>query len=187
MRKSGFRHFPAALVPMSAMLMMCLAQSPDRGEPTSPPEQSLKRFLQDYVKEKHLDDDGATRYSCAFVDLNGGGRPEAIVYLEGRWWCGSGGCPMLVLSRNESSWRVITKTTITRPPYQSLNERVSRLARYQRVGPGRWYSARLRSAAWFNGETYPSNPSVPPAQPLTKRAEGKIVIPQSAKGTLLYQ
>lgn len=38
-----------------------------------------------------------TRYALARIDLNGDGS-EAIVYLAGGQWCGSGGCTLLVLS-----------------------------------------------------------------------------------------
>jgi len=48
------------------------------------------------------------------------------------------------------------------------------------IQPG--YEARLR----FDGRTYPSNPTVPPAQELKAKVEGKIVIPADATGTPLY-
>jgi len=44
-------------------------------------EASLKKFLQAYFASK--DDDKTTRYIAAFHDLNGDGKPEALVYISG--------------------------------------------------------------------------------------------------------
>jgi hypothetical protein len=44
------------------------------------------------------------------------GKPEATVYLTGRSWCGSGGCPTLILRREGSSFMVVTRILATRPP-----------------------------------------------------------------------
>ena len=48
--------------------------------PSSTPEDILKRFLQGYVGK---DGEKATRYFHAFVDLDGDGKNEVIVYLAG--------------------------------------------------------------------------------------------------------
>ena len=61
--------------------------------PSSAAEENLQKFVREYVK----DYDNGTRYFRAFVDLDGHGRNAVIVYLVGRDWCGSGGCPTLVL------------------------------------------------------------------------------------------
>jgi len=170
------------------MLVTCLAQA-ERQPATSPSpsEDSLRTFLQDYVREKHLDDDKATTYVRAFVDLNGDGKEEAIVYLVGRGWCGSGGCVTLVLARRNSSYRVITKITITRPPIRVLNStshgwhNIGVWVQGGGVQPGS--EAELR----FDGKTYPSNPSTPPARPLVGKVAGEIVVPSSQDGTPLYR
>jgi hypothetical protein len=39
----------------------------------------------------------------------------------------------------------------------------------------------------FDGKTYPSNPSTPPARRLDGKAEGEIVIPVKVESTPLYQ
>jgi len=48
------------------------------------------------------------------------------------------------------------------------------------IQPG--YEARLS----FDGKEYPSNPTVPPARPLTANVSGRIVVPQSTPGESLY-
>ena len=145
-----------------------------------PVETSLKRFLQTY------DDDKETRYIAAFRDLNDDGRPEAIVYLISNEWCGSGGCTALILTQNGNSWRIVTKTTITRPPIRVLANisngwhTIGVWVEGGGILPG--YEAELR----FNGKKYPSNPSVPPARPLKKGVEGEVVIPSMDNAVFLY-
>src|SRR5258707_11207043 len=99
----------------SAMVLAALissgaskAQAPDANSPAV--EKSLKGFL------RTLDDNKATLYIAAFRDLNGDGMPEAVVYLMGKSWCGSGGCNTLILAANGNSWRIATNITITPPP-----------------------------------------------------------------------
>lgn len=160
----------------------CLAQATAR---SSTKEESLKKFLQSYDGNPGSAGERNTRYAAAFVDLKDDGTQEAIVYLIGPRWCGSGGCPSLVLLPEGSSYKVVTKTTITQLPIRILWTKTNGwhdLGVWVQGGgiqPG--YAARLK----FNGKKYPSNPSVPPAQKMQK-AEGKVVIAEDAKGTALY-
>jgi hypothetical protein len=136
---------------------------------TSEANESLKSFL------KTLDDDKTTRYALAFRDLNADGTPEAIVYLVGNRWCGSGGCNTLILTPERSSWRIVGNIRITRPPIRVLKS-TSHGWRdvsvwVQGGGTQSGYEAELR----FNGKAYPSNPSVPPAERLEK-PKGEVVI-----------
>src|SRR5262245_17172001 len=95
----------------------CLAQSKRPPAPSiAASEDKLRSFLQKYVIASGLPNDTATAYFDAFIDLNRDGQKEAIVYLVGRWWCGSGGCPTLVLTPTASSYRIVTNILITRPP-----------------------------------------------------------------------
>src|SRR5690348_18263248 len=42
----------------------------------------------------HAPADTPLRYSAAFAHLNDTQNLYAIVYMEGGFWCGSGGCPL---------------------------------------------------------------------------------------------
>ncbi len=79
---------------------------------------SLKRFLQNYVGNPPADSDKGMRYLDAWVDLNGDGKKEVIVYLLG--WCGSGGCSTLILEPKDSSYTVVTEMTVTQLPIRML-------------------------------------------------------------------
>lgn len=94
---------------------------------------------------------------------------------------------MLVLAREgESSYKVVTRTTITRLPIRVLATKSHRWhdigVKVQGGGIIHAYEARLR----FDGHTYPSNPAVLPAQQLKKKIDGKVVLSLNDEGVLLY-
>jgi hypothetical protein len=150
-----------------------LAQSPSKSE------DRLRSFLQQYVKESGVTD-SSTRYFDAFFDLNDDGKKEVIVYLEGRWWCGSGGCPTLVLTSEGSSYRLVTKIVITRAPIRVLATRshgwLTLTAWVQGGGVQPGYEAELP----FDGKSYPTSAANPPARPLAKSVAGEVVLPALA-------
>lgn len=150
------------------MLLLALAAA------TAPIPAGLTAFVHDQR---------LTRYRSALTDLNGDGRPEALVYAiasadgDGAAdLCGSGGCDLYVLALTPSGYRVISDISITRPPVRVLPSR-SRgwqdLSVYVAGGgilPG--HDVRLR----FDGNSYPTNPTTPPALPLKASARGRVVI-----------
>src|SRR3974390_2569725 len=82
--------------------------------------------VREFVRSEVLEDADAfenrtTRFVAEFVDLDGDGIEEAVVYLSGPRWCGSGGCRVWVLTRSGSSWRLVTEVGISRPPVRRLN------------------------------------------------------------------
>ena len=164
----------------SVLVTLSLAEAQGTQDATlSARHDSLKRVL------RTLDEDTSTRYVAAFRDLNDDGTPEAIVYLIGRKWCGSGGCNTLILTRDGASWRVVATITITRPPIRVLRDSsngwhsIGVWVQGGGVQPG--YEAELR----FDGETYPRNPSALPAR-RSKTPTGEVVIPSAQNGTPLY-
>ncbi len=137
----------------------------------------LKVFLQGFDQAEW--DPSArdkVRYAYALVDLDGDGKPEVIVYLVGQAWCGSGGCQTLILARTESSYKVISRMTITQLPIRVLDRKSngwrSLAVRVQGGGIQPGYEAELK----FDGIKYPLNPSILPAEPIKEPAPGQIVI-----------
>jgi hypothetical protein len=158
-------------------------------QPTSAQKASLKTFLEDHLREVAKGEDKATEYFPAFVHLRDNESQEVIVYVTGGGWCGSGGCNTLVLAPEGSSFRVVTRILITRPPIRVLATKSHGwhdiAVRVQGGGIVRAYEAKLS----FDGKTYPSNPTVPPARRLASRVPGKVVVPLSAlteRGKPLY-
>ncbi|HEX4595914.1 MAG TPA: hypothetical protein VH157_16630 [Bryobacteraceae bacterium] len=176
LRSSSF-----AVIGMSLLRICCLGQA-QRGQGSEPliENESLKRFLQT------LYDDKTTRYSVAFTDLNRDRTQEAIVYLEGNGWCGSGGCNTLILAPDRRSWRIVTKMTVTQLPIRVLANisngwhNIGVWVQGGGIQPG--YEAELK----FDGKTYPGNPSTPHARHLTGKVAGKVVISSSSTELPLY-
>lgn len=161
-----------ALICPFLLVSSCFAETQEQpNSQSSWLEESLSQFL------KIWDGDKATRYIAAFHDLNNDGTPEAIVYLTGSKWCGSGGCTSLVLAQDKSTWKIVTKITITRPPIRMLSNishgwhNISVWVQGGSVKTG--YDAELI----FNGKTYPKNPTVPPARQLKKESAGEVLVP----------
>src|SRR5579862_8571337 len=138
---------------------------------------SLRMFLQKYTETPANDKN--TSYFAADVNLNA---KEVIVYLVGADWCGSGGCATLVLAPSGLSYRVVTKLTVARPPIRVLAETSNG---WHNIGvwvSGGGVSNGYEAVLRFNGKTYPSNPTLPPAQRSDGKAEGKTVVPKELKG-----
>jgi hypothetical protein len=131
---------------------------------------------------RSLDPDPAVRFVAAFRDLDGDGRPEAIVYLKGKGWCGSGGCTTLVLVQETDSWKVLSRITVTRPPVIVLAatshgwHNIAVLVQGGGVLQG--YEAEL----CFDGKKYPTNPSLSPARRLMGEPVGEVVIAEEVGG-----
>jgi hypothetical protein len=162
------------------LLAAVLTTNADAAQPRL--DSTLKAFLQNYVKESP---DTTLRVSVAAVDLGGDGKKETLVYLSGQDWCGTGGCPLLVLAREGSSFRVISTTTITRPPIRILPTRSHGWSDLgvTVVGGGimQAYVAKLP----FNGSGYARNPTTAPAS-RARGPQGSVVISADDPGEPLF-
>ncbi|HUE02137.1 MAG TPA: hypothetical protein VMR62_21385 [Bryobacteraceae bacterium] len=171
-------------------LLPLIVAAPRQGQPTPESagiEDSLGSFLRTYLKSPPwTETDPTTRHLHAFVDLDGDGTPEAVAYISGRSWCGSGGCTTLIFHRKGSSYRVVTRITISQAPIRVFAatshgwRNISVWVSGGGILPG--HQAELR----FDGKPYPGNPSLPLARPLDAKSEGEIVISGPQAGTLLY-
>jgi hypothetical protein len=161
------RNFLIALL-IFAVSLICIGQEKKLTEASA--EQSVRKFLQTQTKDKE------TRYIAVFRDLNDDGVPEALGYLVGNEWCGSGGCTLFVLHKSGVFWNVLSRITITRPPVRIL-QAVSNGwhdlgVQVSGGGIRRPYEAEIP----FNGKKYASNPTVSPARHVRKNAAGEVVI-----------
>jgi hypothetical protein len=148
------------------------------------PGDALQKALEKYVGRHSEPDD--TYYSFSFVHLRNSNSAEAIVYLMGRAWCGSGGCTVLVLSPVGSNYVVNSRLTVVQLPIRILNSRHNGwrdiAVRVQGGGIQPGHEARLR----FNGTSYARNPTVPPARPVTHPAQGAIAISTASQLIKLF-
>lgn len=165
-----------AVVLFSVLNFQVLAQGD-----SSPVRQQREELLRKALKSWDTSEDATSdKYIAAFRDLNDDGKEEAIVYVIGPDWCGTGGCVTLVLVESGPSWKVISNTATTQLPIRILNGKsrgwhsIGVWAEGGGIYPG--YEVELK----FNGKNYPSGPSVPPASRI-KGVAGEVLIPADEK------
>ena len=146
------------LVTVTAMLSASAAAVAD--------EADVRAFLKTYLqKEMGGADIGPTKAAIAFFDLNADGNEEAIVYVVGSMWCGSGGCNALVLTPSGDGFDVVMDASVTRTPIGVLDTSSNgwRALFVSIAGGG---AAAGTAAMKFDGKSYPGNPTVAPAEPV---------------------
>jgi len=99
------------LVPLMALT---LASCSD----ITPQERNLSAVVAYYANDTYLE------FKHAFVDLNNDGVNDAVVLLQGRNWCGSAGCTLLVLHGQGEGYRVVSKSMVAREPVR-ISESIS--------------------------------------------------------------
>ena len=111
----------------------------------------------DYVAPLGLAWDPAGTH-VAWTDLNRDGRDDALVYLTGRDWCGSGGCTVLVFETMDEidaeefgTYRPAAEISMVSGPIRAVRSRGywSDLIVTGEHGP---------TVLRFDGETYPMSP-----------------------------
>ena len=121
-------------------------------------EDDIRHFLlQEYPEA------GSMRYALAWNDLDGDGADEAIVYLAAPYFCGTGGCPTLVLTPAGPMWRKVGDISVSRTPVTVLESSTNGWKDITVAisgGGGASGNALMK----FDGEAYPSNPTVAPAE-----------------------
>ena len=126
--------------------------------PPPTPEDDIRHFLmQEYA------DGLPMRYALAWSDLDGDGADEAVVHLVGSYFCGTGGCPTLVLTPAGPMWRKVADISVSRTPVTVMDTSTNGWKDITVAisgGGAEAGNALLR----FDGEAYPSNPTVQPAE-----------------------
>ena len=144
--------------------------------------------LEPALQELLGDERGPIHYFAARADLDSDQFSEWIVHLAGPAVCGTGGCSTLVFTEVDGELKLVTRISVTRPPImiaETMTNGWRDLIVHVAGGgilPG--HDARLH----YDGSTYPSNPTAEPADRLSERGKGVVVIPafQSfAEGTRL--
>ena len=150
-------------------------------------EERVEVFLRKYIAGTSLGPDETPEYSLGFIDLNNDRISEAIVYLIGRPWCGSGGCKTLILAQAGSSYRVIGRTSTTRPPIRVLKSRTNGWRDISAWVQGGGIQPGYEIILPFNGGMYPRFPNMPPARRLRTHVDGDVVIPLNPETRSLRQ
>ena len=56
------------------------------------------------------------QYAYTKIDLNGDKKPEIIVHLVGRPFCGTGGCTTLIFTKDANGYKLLSEIGLNHPP-----------------------------------------------------------------------
>ncbi|GMQ25295.1 hypothetical protein Aoki45_19770 [Algoriphagus sp. oki45] len=153
----GWRCQPKADSVTEELSVDSLVSETDSVDFTPEDQSNIQRLIQltllDQFKEDlalGLIDSLSRTYKYNQVDLNGDGDQEILVGMTGPFFCGSGGCTVLLLT---SHGDVITRFSVVKYPAYLDDE-----------SSNGWknlilYSGGANRVAQFDGTSYPANPS----------------------------
>jgi putative lipoprotein len=140
-------------------------------------QDSLNRFLWKYLEGDYFPNEPlGVQYLDAFIDLNGDGKEEAIIYFASQ--CGSGGCGLLVLTPEDSSYSQIGYIAIARLPIRVLNRSSHGWRTLTTRVEGGGVEAPYEGELEYNGEVYTSNVNL--ARKIKEQVLGEVLIPDQA-------
>ncbi len=172
----------------AAILMMVGAAvlHGQKAMPPSLPSEPLKAYLRNYLTlGGRVPPDTSTKITAARVKAENG-EPEEVVYVSGQRWCGSGGCTLLILMPSGSSFKLLGKVTLVQLPVRLLSSMRNGRPDIGVTVQGGGVQAGYEAVLSFNGESYPRNPSLPPARKSTA-VQGKVIIANTEGSVSLYE
>ncbi|MGD6830743.1 hypothetical protein ACQCT5_01180 [Sutcliffiella halmapala] len=101
------------------------------------------------------------RYYYNRIDLNNDKVPETFVYLTGPYVCGTGGCSALIFQHIDGKYNLVSQFTLVRTPIIIRDKMTRGWNNIIMYVSGGGMEGRYKELI-FNGETYPSNPSIQP-------------------------
>jgi hypothetical protein len=130
-------------------------------------EARTAEYLRAYMKEdldKQLIDSASRKFSVEEIDLNRDNQPEVIVAMQGSYFCGSGGCTLLIF---DPTGKLLSRFSVVRTPIGIDDNATKGWRNLLLPSRGRLHLVK------FDGTKYPSNPSV---QPVIDFSETKGVV-----------
>ena len=127
----------------------------------------LIKALETYI-EKEGANPKETKYQIAEIDLNGDKKKDALVLLQDSYWCGTGGCSMLVFTNKNNNFKLISAISLVREPViisETKTKNWRDIIVHVSGGGGESKNVALK----FNGSTYLTNPSL--LKPLATNAK----------------
>ena len=122
-----------------------------------------------------LEGDYDARYFDAAVDLDGDGKDEVVAYVAGPMVCGTGGCPLFVFRQGQDAYELVARMSVVQVPVRVSSQRTHGWRDLVVAVAGGGAPAG-DVVLKFDGTTYPSNPTVPPAEQAVSLEGTEILI-----------
>jgi len=145
---------------------------------TTESQSALQQAIADYVKQQNAPLDTDHRYFADLIDLNGDGIQDGVVVFSSSYWCGTGGCTMLIFEgQQDKTLRLVSESTLVRPPVTVSDAKTNGWRDLVFVVSGGGIPAKT-IALKFDGKQYPLNPSDLPALPANTPIKGTVLFPE---------
>lgn len=115
--------------------------------------------------------DSPPAYRCALADLNGDDTPAAVVLIDDRQYCGTGGCTLVGFEGAAGEFKLVSWSTITREPIFVLSGSRHGWRSLAVWSSGGGVTSRQVLMA-YDGSAYPLNPSMQPTVPAKELKAG---------------
>ncbi|MDN3698504.1 hypothetical protein QWY97_14280 [Vibrio cortegadensis] len=155
----NIRKLSGMLFLLSFMGCSTVETTPTNTSPSTVAADPDKAEIETWIDKSILAPEGLSieqnqiKYLTGSVDLNRDGDVEHLVLIQDRYFCGSGGCTAVMF---DSVGKVINRITVARTPITLANSYRNGWQDFIVWSNGAY---RLMS---YNGESYPSNPSLEP-------------------------
>jgi len=115
-----------------------------------------------------------TTYQIAEIDLNGDKKKDALVLFQDSYWCGTGGCSLLVFTNKNNNFKLVSAISLVRDPVivsETKTKNWRDIIVHVSGGGGESKNVALK----FNGSSYPTNPSLLKPLATNAKIQGKTV------------
>jgi uncharacterized protein len=144
-------------------------------------QSELRKAIASYMQSQKAPTDITHKFLSDFIDLNGDGAPDALVIFYSSYWCGTGGCNMLVFQgQKDKTFRLVSKTSLIRPPLTASDRKTNRW-RDLIVDVSGGGIAPKKVALQFDGKKYPFNPSILPSLAKSASIKGTVLFPEGSE------
>jgi len=136
---------------------------------------SLERFLRADVRDEDMRADNDPYYAAAKI----AGTDLTVVFLTGRYFCGSSGCIAMILKQQGKSFKVAGNIGLTNRPIRLLPTKHHGMPDFSIFLHGGGILPGYQASVQFDGKDY-GNASLPPSHKVSRKY-GRLLISENAK------